>query len=97
MQRKVNLPDSLGVNKITTDETRTKPGVILGLVLIKFRFTMEERMKRIEEFTKAMRELLAKMIEENPDSSSNIYKEIWGAYTAGMLSLVNQLTQFTLL
>ena len=46
---------------------------------------MEERLKRI---TKAMRELLAKMLEEDPDSSSNIYKEIWGAYTAGMNSLL---------
>lgn len=44
---------------------------------------MKEKMKRIEEYTKAMRELLAKMLEEDPDSSSNIYKEIWGAYTAG--------------
>lgn len=34
-----------------------------------------------------MRELLAKMLED-PDSSSNIYKEIWGAYTAGMNSLL---------
>lgn len=48
---------------------------------------MEERLKRIEKFTKAMRELLAKMLED-PDSSSNIYKEIWGAYTAGMNSLL---------
>lgn len=40
---------------------------------------MEERLKRIEKFTKAMRELLAKMLEEDPDSSSNIYKEIWGS------------------
>lgn len=39
---------------------------------------MEERLKRIEKFTKAIRELLAKMLEEDPDSSSNIYKEIWG-------------------
>ena len=39
---------------------------------------MKEKMKRIEEYTKAMRELLAKMLEEDPDSSSNIYKEIWG-------------------
>lgn len=45
---------------------------------------MEERLKR--KFTKAMR--LAKMLEEDPDSSSNIYKEIWGAYTAGMNSLL---------
>lgn len=51
---------------------------------------MEERLKRIEKFTKAMRELLAKMLEEDPDSSSNIYKEIWGAYTAGMNSLLEQ-------
>lgn len=51
---------------------------------------MEERLKRIEKFTKAMRELLAKMLEEGPDSSSNIYKEIWGAYTAGMNSLLEQ-------
>lgn len=27
---------------------------------------MEERLKRIEKFTKAMRELLAKMLEEDP-------------------------------
>lgn len=51
---------------------------------------MEERLKRIEKFTKAMRELLAKMLEEDPNSSSNIYKEIWGAYTAGMNSLLEQ-------
>ena len=42
-------------------------------------------LKRIEKFTKAIRELLAKMLED-PDSSSNIYKEIWGA--AGMNSLL---------
>lgn len=51
---------------------------------------MKEKMKCIEEYTKAMRELLAKMLEEDPDSSSNIYKEIWGAYTAGMNSLLEQ-------
>lgn len=51
---------------------------------------MKEKMKRIEEYTKAMRELLAKMLEDDPDSSSNIYKEIWGAYTAGMNSLLEQ-------
>lgn len=51
---------------------------------------MKEKMKRIEEYTKAMRELLAKMLEEDPDSSSNIYKEIWEAYTAGMNSLLEQ-------
>lgn len=45
-------------------------------------------LKRIEKFTKAIRELLAKMLEEDPDSSSNIYKEIWG--TAGMNSLLEQ-------
>lgn len=50
---------------------------------------MEERLKRIEKFTKAMRELLAKMLEEDPDSSSNIYKEIWGAYTAAPCSSSN--------
>lgn len=51
---------------------------------------MEERLKRIERFTKTMRELLAIMLKEDPDSSSNIYKEIWGAYTAGMNSLLEQ-------
>lgn len=56
---------------------------------------MEERLKRIEKFTKAMRELLAKMLEEDPDSSSNIYKEIWGCWdellarVATIPSLVN--------
>lgn len=45
---------------------------------------MEERMKRIEEYTKTMRELISKLIEENPDSRSEIYNEMWGAYLAGM-------------
>lgn len=39
---------------------------------------MEERMKRIEEYTKTMRELISKLIEENPDSRSEIYNEMWG-------------------
>lgn len=45
---------------------------------------MEERMKRIEEYTKTMRELISKLIEENPDSRSEIYNEMWGAYLAGI-------------
>lgn len=45
---------------------------------------MEERLKRIEEYTKAMRELLDRLLEQNPDSENEIYDEIWGAYVAGM-------------
>lgn len=49
---------------------------------------MKEKMKRIEEYTKAMRELLDKLLEQNPDSENEIYDEIydeiWGAYVAGM-------------
>lgn len=51
---------------------------------------MEKRMKRIEEYTKTMRELISKLIEENPDSRSEIYNEMWGAYLAGMKSLLEQ-------
>lgn len=69
------------ISKLTKAETNSSK-------TIKRKITMEERLKRIEKFTKAMRELLAKMLEEDPDSSSNIYKEIWGAYTAGMNSLL---------
>jgi hypothetical protein len=68
------------ISKLTKAETNSSK-------TIKRKITMEERLKRIEKFTKAMRELLAKMLED-PDSSSNIYKEIWGAYTAGMNSLL---------
>lgn len=42
---------------------------------------MKEKMKR---YTKAMRELLDKLLEQNPDSENEIYDEIWGAYVAGM-------------
>lgn len=45
---------------------------------------MKEKMKRIEEYTKAMRELLDRLLEQNPDSENEIYDEIWGAYVAGM-------------
>ena len=45
---------------------------------------MKEKMKRIEEHTKAMRELLDRLLEQNPDSENEIYDEIWGAYVAGM-------------
>lgn len=45
---------------------------------------MKEKMKRIEEYTKAMRELLDRLLEQNPDSKNEIYDEIWGAYVAGM-------------
>ena len=45
---------------------------------------MKEKMKRIEEYTKAMRELLYRLLEQNPDSENEIYDEIWGAYVAGM-------------
>lgn len=45
---------------------------------------MKEKMKRIEEYTKAMRELLDRLLEQNPDSENEIYNEIWGAYVAGM-------------
>ena len=45
---------------------------------------MKEKMKRIEEYTKAMRELLVKLLEQNPESENEIYDEIWGAYVAGM-------------
>ena len=38
---------------------------------------MKEKMKRIEEYTKAMRELLDKLLEQNPDSENEIYDEIW--------------------
>ena len=69
------------ISKLTKAETNSSK-------TIKRKITKEERLKRIEKFTKAMRELLAKMLEEDPDSSSNIYKEIWGAYTAGMNSLL---------
>lgn len=40
---------------------------------------MKEKMKRIEEYTKAMSRLL------DPDSENEIYDEIWGAYVAGVL------------
>lgn len=42
---------------------------------------MKEKMKRIEEY---MRELLDRLLEQNPDSENEIYDEIWGAYVAGM-------------
>ena len=45
---------------------------------------MKEKMKRIEEYTKAMRELLDRLLEQNPDSENEIYDEIWGAYVEGM-------------
>lgn len=45
---------------------------------------MKEKMKRIEEYTKAMRELLDRLLEQNPDSENEIYDEIWRAYVAGM-------------
>jgi hypothetical protein len=45
---------------------------------------MKEKMKRIEEYTKAMRELLDRLLEQNPDSENEIYDEIWEAYVAGM-------------
>lgn len=45
---------------------------------------MKEKMKRIEEYTKAMRELLDRLLEQNPDSKNEIYDEIWRAYVAGM-------------
>lgn len=45
---------------------------------------MKEKMKRIEEYAKAMRELLDRLLEQNPDSENEIYDEIWGAYVAGM-------------
>lgn len=45
---------------------------------------MKEKMKRIEEYTKAMRELLDRLLEQNPDSENEIYDEVWGAYVAGM-------------
>ena len=45
---------------------------------------MKEKMKRIEEYTKAMRELLDRLLEQNPDSENEIYDEIQGAYVAGM-------------
>lgn len=38
---------------------------------------MKEKMKRID--TKAMRELLDRLLEQNPDSENEIYDEIWGA------------------
>lgn len=31
------------------------------------------KMKRIEEYTKAMRELLDRLLEQNPDSENEIY------------------------
>lgn len=34
---------------------------------------MKEKMKRIEEYTKAMRELLDRLLEQNPDSENEIY------------------------
>ena len=40
---------------------------------------MKEKMKRIEEYTKAMRELLDRLLEQNPDSENEIYDEIWGS------------------
>ena len=43
---------------------------------------MKEKMKRIEEYTKAMRGLLDRLLEQ--DSENEIYDEIWGAYVAGM-------------
>lgn len=49
---------------------------------------MEERMKRIEEYTKTMRELISKFIKENPNSRDDIYNEMWGVYFAGMKSLL---------
>lgn len=36
---------------------------------------MKEKMKRIEEYTKAMRELLDRLLEQNPDSENEIYDE----------------------
>lgn len=39
---------------------------------------MKEKMKRIEEYTKAMRELLDRLLEQNPDSENEIYNEMWG-------------------
>ena len=45
---------------------------------------MKEKMKRIEEYTKAMGELLDRLLEQNPDSENEIYDEIWEACVAGM-------------
>lgn len=47
---------------------------------------MKEKMKRIEEYTKAMRELLDKLLEQNPDSENEIYDEIWGAYEGVLIT-----------
>lgn len=37
---------------------------------------MKEKMKRIEEYTKAMRELLDKLLEQNPMKSMMKYGEL---------------------
>lgn len=50
-------------------------------------------MKRIEEYTKAMRELLDKLLEQNPDLENEIYDEIWGAYVVGMKVFLELLFQ----